>query len=412
MTAGPAAAADLYVTTAVDSVDGVCDSHCSLRDAIQAANLDYLTVDTIYLKAARYELTIPGVNELWAATGDLDLRTSMNIIGKGPERTTIDANSIDRVFNMSWGGIDILIRGVTITGGWVDSSQSGLVGGSGIRIWAANSNVTLETCILEDNYSTSSVSTLGGAIYAYKTNLDIRNSMIRYNTAGQGGAIYATGAEADVTFERSTIYANSTFEGKGAINNNYGTMVIYTSTVSNNYAPTGDGGVRNRYGTVLIISSTLSGNTNAEVVAEYAGEGLVTLTRSIIDGHCAVGIGDPSPIDTNWYNLESPGDTCHLEMFEDKYNVADAMIDGLGWNGGPTLTRLPQPLSPVVDTSFASQPTCPGPDQRWISRPWDGEADPDFIPECDVGAIERVPGALFFGPFECGYTTSWSEAVP
>ena len=407
--AGTASAADFYVTTAEDVTDGTCDIHCSLREAIQAANADALTEDTIYLQAASYELTIPGVDEDYGSTGDLDLRTSMKIIGQGPERTTIDANTIDRVFDCALGGVDILIRGVTITGGW--SGSQTYPGGSALKINAANSTVALETCILENNGSTLFGTTLGGAIAAQGTNLDIRNSIIRNNSATRGGAIYITGSDTDVTVERSAIYGNSSAEGKGAIDNTFGTVVIYTSTVSNNYAGSGNGGVRNHYGTMFIISSTLSGNTNAEVVAEYEGGGLVTLTRSIIDGHCSVEVGDPSAIETDWYNLESPGDTCRLDLFKDKFNVADAMIGNLDWNGGPTPTHLPERLSPVVDTSFSPPSTCPGPDQRWISRPWDGEADPNTTAECDVGAVERVPNGLFFDPFECGYTTSWSSTV-
>ena len=234
--------------------------------------------------------------------------------------------------------------------------------------------------------------------------------MIRNNTAKRGGAIYITGNSANVTIERSTIYGNTSFQGKGAIDNNQATVEIYTSTVSYNSASTGDGGVRNSYGTVLIISSTLSGNTNAEVVAESGGGGIVTLTQSIIDGHCSV--GDSSAIDSDSFNLESPGNTCYLGV-SDNFNVPDAKIDYLNWNGGPTLTQHPQPLSPAVDPFFIfGSLTCPAPDQRGVSRPRDGESDPDLVPDCDIGAVERAPGSLFFDDFECGYSTSWSTAVP
>jgi CSLREA domain-containing protein len=45
---GPVAAVDYYVTTTLDSADGSCDSHCSLREAVIAAN-DDAAEDTIYL---------------------------------------------------------------------------------------------------------------------------------------------------------------------------------------------------------------------------------------------------------------------------------------------------------------------------------------------------------------------------
>ena len=55
---------------------------------------------------------------------------------------------------------------------------------------------------------------------------------------------------------------------------------------------------------------------------------------------------------------------------------------------------------------------CSDPDQRGLSRPRDGESDPDTDPDCDIGAVERVPGLIFFDGFEYGYTTAWSAAIP
>ncbi len=43
---------------------------------------------------------------------------------------------------------------------------------------------------------------------------------------------------------------------------------------------------------------------------------------------------------------------------------------------------------------------------------WDGESDLDRAPECDVGAVERAPGMIFFDCFECGYTTPRSSSHP
>jgi len=407
--AGPVVAASFYVTTPLDTLDGTCDSHCSLRDAVVAANADTGTVDTIYLQAERYELTIPGVDENHAATGDLNLMSSLRIVGKGPRRTIIDANSIDRVFKVATNGVDILIRGVTITGGWL--GPQAIRQGSGIDIIATDVTVTLETCILEENYSTSSDLTHGGGIFTRSNSLTIRHTMIRNNSAGRGSAIAVISDTANVVVERSTIYGNTSFDGRGSVYSSDATVVIDTSTVSYNYGSSGSGGVYNIRGTISIIGSTLSGNAGAQVVATYDGGGLVTLNRTIIDGYCTVEHDDA--IESKWFNLESPGNTCGLLAIFDKFNVVDSKIDYFHWNGGPTLTQHPQPLSPVVDPTFSLvQPSCPDPDQRGVSRPRDGESDPDTDPECDIGAVERAPGSLFFDDFECAYTTAWSTTVP
>jgi CSLREA domain-containing protein len=89
--------ASLTVTKLTDSADGVCDNDCSLREAIIAAN-DNAGADVISLAVAgTYELTIPGANEGAGATGDLDIRDDLTIVGQGPGATIIDANGIDLV---------------------------------------------------------------------------------------------------------------------------------------------------------------------------------------------------------------------------------------------------------------------------------------------------------------------------
>jgi CSLREA domain-containing protein len=60
------------VTKAEDTNDGTCDSDCSLREAIRAANANP-SANTIILDGITYNLTISGADEDAAATGDLDI---------------------------------------------------------------------------------------------------------------------------------------------------------------------------------------------------------------------------------------------------------------------------------------------------------------------------------------------------
>ena len=55
----PAPAADYYVTTTLDSADGTCDTHCSLREAVIAANGD-AAEDVIHLGDGTYGSPSPG----------------------------------------------------------------------------------------------------------------------------------------------------------------------------------------------------------------------------------------------------------------------------------------------------------------------------------------------------------------
>src|SRR5439155_19826905 len=84
-----AAAATFAVTRTDDPVPGACDSDCSLREAVLAANAGS-GGDTIVLPAGHYRLTISGPGEDAAATGDLDLTTSVMIAGAGARSTVID----------------------------------------------------------------------------------------------------------------------------------------------------------------------------------------------------------------------------------------------------------------------------------------------------------------------------------
>src|SRR5438270_11982503 len=95
-----AQAATLNVTKTADTNDTVCDSDCSLREAIGAAN-GLAGADTINVPAGTYKLTITGSGEDADATGDLDITDDTTIQGAGAGATGIDATGLgDRVFNL------------------------------------------------------------------------------------------------------------------------------------------------------------------------------------------------------------------------------------------------------------------------------------------------------------------------
>jgi len=92
--------------------DGV-PNDCSLRGAIIAAN-GGAGADIINLPAGTYGLAIGGRCEDAAATGDLDITAPVTIVGAGALTTIIDANGIDRVFDVA---ADLDLQGVTIRNG-------------------------------------------------------------------------------------------------------------------------------------------------------------------------------------------------------------------------------------------------------------------------------------------------------
>ncbi len=129
---GIALAATIPVNTKVDEVDA--GGHCSLREAISAANGDSKGpggdcakgsgTDTVSVPSGHYILSLEEINENSNAKGDLDITSNLTIAGAGAAATTIDANGIDRVLEVRPGRV-ATIRGVTITGGRAPDGTNG-----------------------------------------------------------------------------------------------------------------------------------------------------------------------------------------------------------------------------------------------------------------------------------------------
>ncbi len=123
--------ATITVTTFADVVDGG-DGLTSLREAVIQANGGG-GGDTILLSSGIYTLTIGGIGENAAATGDLDTNIDVTITGAGAA-TVIDASGLgDRVFDIRSG--TTTISDLKITGGSEDL-------GGGIKIGSATLNLT------------------------------------------------------------------------------------------------------------------------------------------------------------------------------------------------------------------------------------------------------------------------------
>src|SRR5438477_7950875 len=142
--AQPAHAADtrLHVNTFVDDVDSSPGDHvcrdmsntslCSLRAAVQEANalsgVTKITLDN----GGTYKLTIAGSGENNAATGDIDIRSSVDMFGPsdGVSVATITANPGfgDRIFDIPAGTPSVSASfepRILISGGQAPSTEDG-----------------------------------------------------------------------------------------------------------------------------------------------------------------------------------------------------------------------------------------------------------------------------------------------
>ena len=277
--AGAASADTFGVTKTADTADGTCDSDCSLREAIIAANASLVPV-TITLGPGVYPLSRYGPDEDAADTGDLDILADLTIIGAGADKTIIDGlrngGVTDRVFDilphLVQGASGVRISGVTIRNGGVDTSGSCWAAfGGGIR--SRDVNLTLKGVILTGNGAGAAAGAAAGCFFAgggglyfeqsggtSPAELAIIDTQVISNTAsGNGGGIYAwqyygSPASLTITLTHSSIISNTAGAGaaggasgggiyfSGDSNSQPATLTLQDSSVAGNHAFGTEGG--------------------------------------------------------------------------------------------------------------------------------------------------------------------------
>jgi CSLREA domain-containing protein len=348
LTATPAKAADFTLTTNWDAFPG--DGLCSLREAIIAANTDTAVdacpagsgTDTIILPAGGYILTVAGINEYAALTGDLNITEDLIIVGAGSASTWISANLIDRVFHII-GTATVEISAVTITLGKagrgagilnygtltltdVSFTDNNAFGGVGIGNTSGGGLYNIGTATLTNTAFSGNTATDGGGGF-YNANIaTVTNSTFTDNSAGLGGGVYNSGG-GTMTLTNSTITGNTVSSNGGGIVNEH-TLTLTASTISDNIASIAGGGIFNvsfaSVSTLTVTNSTMSGNvTSGDGGGIYNSE-TATFTNSTISGNSADSDGG-GIFNSSTVNLHNATIT---------NNTADADADEQGEGGG------------------------------------------------------------------------------
>lgn len=281
----PADAATFVVTKTADTNDGVCDTDCSLREAIKSANASVGVADVISLPAGTYTLIIPSSGEDLDATGDLDITDDLTIDGGGAATTIIQAcdssaapcAGIDRVLHILSGTVSI--TAVTVQNGSAPGNAQVAFGGGIYNV--SGSTLTLTDSIVDSNTAASA----GGGVRNSGT-MTLTNSTVSGNIATAGAAGGGIGNSGTLTLINSTVSGNTAPTTGGITNVNFGTLTLTNSTVSGNTATNfGSAGIYNG-GTATITNSTVSANT---AVGSGGGGitnvGSLTLSNSTISGN-------------------------------------------------------------------------------------------------------------------------------
>jgi hypothetical protein len=241
----------------------------SLRDAVIQVNADLAVQDDrIILDAGIYKLS--NVDRLTdASAGDLNIvrpaaAGSVTIEGKGAGVTVIDANKIDRVFNIA-SGRSVIFRKLSLRNGQAldDGSSFNFSLGGGIL---NRGNVTLDNVVVELNTAegfdgapgangvnaaplfgvgfpgASGTAAFGGGIYNLSGSLTITNSTFRNNVAkGGAGGKGGNGLSGFKGYFGGAGGLGGQAEG-GAIFTNFTTVSISGTTINSNSVTGGAGG--------------------------------------------------------------------------------------------------------------------------------------------------------------------------
>jgi CSLREA domain-containing protein len=362
-------ATTIGVTTTADELNN--DGDCSLREALQAANLNTAVdacpagsgPDIIIIPNGVYALTLAPPGEDANQGGDLDVLEDVTIIGASKAQTILDGNNTDRIFHLVASAARI--AGLTIRNGFIPSGAQS--GGGGIRN-DGDSNLVLSNATLSDNQSYKTGGGLDNAGTA-----QVNNVLFSGNSGNQGGALLNTGS---LLMSNTTLSNNSSTVTGGGLDNNTN-ATLNNVTFSGNTSP-GGGGMFNDGADVYLINVTFANNGTA-----IQNAGTIRVLNTIIaystEGNNCLGTGTYFSLG---HNLDS-GATCNLDTPTDLQNT-NPLLDSLGDNQGPTPTHALLDGSPAIDAG--DNLDCSATDQRGAYRPADGNED--TIKTCDIGAFE------------------------
>jgi len=388
----------------IDPGDGECawatfpppELRCTLRAAIMEANALAGTDIIIVPFGAHIVLDNLGRNDDGGGLGDLDITAPLTIMTPFVDtrsRATIDANGIDRVFDIRFGAGNVTLSNLTITNGLADDATT--VQGGGIRA-DGTGLLNVEFCELVSN-----VANAGGAIAigtASGRSLLVHDSAIHANgvfdvgfTNPYGSAIKdsdsAPAAGAAITIRHSTISANLAFgTTAGAAVQVSTPLLIENSTFSFN-AP---GAIRVHATNATLNHVTVTGSQTGYVFSGNMLANSSSLRNTIIAGDS---VNDcefyGSYSYSHSYTLDSDG-TCLLGGFGvGNLPLTDPMLKPLALLYGNTPVHDLNAGSPAIDhgdvAMQGSGGSCLSRDQDARPRPIDGDGGGA---RCDMGAVE------------------------
>jgi len=450
-------ATNIPVTTLADS--DFTDGECSLREAIQAANLDAPHADCPGGSGPSDRILLVAPGTILLTSNLPELTESAAILGLGPEVSAIDGQGARALLRLDSAGSGqaFRIERLTLTRGGGTSAGAGIATGGhlvvvrdatisnsvssdrGGGIAATEADLLLDRAWLSSNSATGS--TGGGAIYALGGSLRILSSTVEGNTTtspsgGGGGILMISGTAAAIL--DSTLSGNSTLgTGGGAYFNGTNETVdlevqVFRSTITQNHANT-DGLNNFHFGGGLALAGGAVTSANLHLVNSILAENTDGSPSAAAPDLLLFGLASAT---SQGFNVVGDNSTVEIEF---PAGLPNANGDGVGTNAAPLDPQL-EPLADLGGGTPVHAPTavalsvlidkgnCPGArsDQRGRGdattglRRYDapGVANNPAGDSCDIGSVELGPltpiGAreLLVDGFESGTLLFWDSDVP
>lgn len=359
---------------------------CTLRGAIEETNA-LPGRDTIVLGSGTYRLSLPGPGEDQAATGDLDITDSLHIIGAGTDKTFIDGNKLDRVFDILGESTTVTLSRLTITNGNLSAGQPySQKGGGGVRNEAS---LFLKNVVLSKNsVSGASSDDIGGGLLNRGT-CSVTDSTIDDNHAYKGGGIF-NDSWGNIRIFSSTVSGNSSQDGAGLIN--HGAVNVINSTLSKNSSWGGlsSGSAVYNKNQLRLIHCTIAENSADRGGGIRNDGGTVSMVNTLIANNQGGNCYSPGEIISEGHNFDSDN-TCGLTSLDLK-NI-DPQLGLLQDNGGYTQTYGLKPGSPAIDAG-KSLPNI-STDQRGTPRPQRESSDIGSFEAKNISIVPFIAPLLF-----------------
>lgn len=411
-TVSAAAVAQLFTVTKVaDTDDGLCDRDCSLREALNAAAADPLTYDRIDLPAGLYELSLGTLTLINAKLIGADTKTTIitRIAGDSdlleiPSTAPASATQQIEKVTLRNGRDAITYMQGTLTLVSVLISNNG---GDGVTGTDQAGQLFVFNSIIEGHDT--------GIKLRQQVSGHIEHSVLRKNVTGVSARHFLMIIDSTITQNGET--GIKIREGAKA--------TIRNSAITHNYAE----GIELSNGDITISNSTITYNAPKKVsYPDFEGKGgLVLQDGSVahldfvtIASNNVSSIGAGIVVDANPRNLLVLRNSIVANNYREDHTTADCIgvITSAGYNlientagctitgdttgniygQDPKLGRLmapkgspahyvPAQTSPVIDVIPAEQCGQVNIDQRYLSRPRDGNKD--RVALCDIGSTER-----------------------